>query len=110
MVSGDCLKPKYISIRILDDTKISICSVKFCSNWYTYDLHKIDLFEYFLSVKSAVKNPRIPNTYLFDVSKNEAKNEVNGKRSFLEYNIILYDEYKNIIDCEYTIMFYRNLD
>ena len=89
-----------IIVRILDDSSISLCSVKYYNSKIKF------LFEYNLNFDSAIKNSRFPNYYIFDVSKNMIK-EINNDTE--NYNVIFYDEYENIIDCEYEIRFYTQL-
>jgi len=92
--SDSMKKQSKIIIRILDDFIISLCSVKY------FD-YKTILFEHNLNFDIAVKNPRFPNYYVFDVSKNI----INDYKTN-HYTVVFYDEYENIINCKYEIRFY----
>jgi len=101
LINSWYLHTSKIIIRILDETNVSVCSIKYLQN-YT----KKVLFEQILKFDSAVKNSKIPNCYLFDVSKNMVKDyELRTEK----YKVVFYDDYENIIDSKYEISFYSQL-
>jgi hypothetical protein len=98
LINSWYLHSSKIIIRILDETNVSVCSIKYLQNY-----NKKVLFEQILKFDSAVKNSKIPNCYLFDVSKNMVKDyELRSEK----YKVVFYDDYENIIDSKYEISFY----